>query len=133
MRRRLPMLGFLLCLGAWTQPAPPTVGFVLSIDGPWQIQGRALRQGVLSNLGNPKMAVFFASLLPQFAPTGSASFAILLALGFLFCAMTFVWLTFYAVAVARLGRLMTGTLRRALDAVTGVVLIALGLRLATDR
>jgi threonine/homoserine/homoserine lactone efflux protein len=28
---------------------------------------RALRQGVISNLGNPKMAVFFASLLPQFA------------------------------------------------------------------
>ena len=59
-----------------------------------------------SNLGNPKMAVFFASLLPQFAPQ-DASFAVLLALGFLFCAMTFVWLTFYAVAVARLGRLLT--------------------------
>ena len=88
---------------------------------------------MLSNLGNPKMAVFFASLLPQFAPGGSASFAVLLALGFLFCAMTFVWLTFYAVAVARLGRLMTGTVRRALDAVTGVVLIALGLRLASER
>ena len=42
----------------------------------------------LSNLGNPKMAVFFASLLPQFAPEGSSSFAVLLALGFLFCAMT---------------------------------------------
>ncbi len=94
---------------------------------------RALRQGVLSNLGNPKMAVFFASLLPQFAPAGSASFAILLALGLLFCTMTFAWLTFYAVAVARLGRLMTGTVRRALDAVTGAVLIALGLRLATER
>ena len=46
--------------------------------------------------------------------------------------MTFVWLTFYAVAVARLGRLMTGTVRRALDAVTGFVLVALGIRLATD-
>ena len=94
---------------------------------------RALRQGALSNLGNPKMAVFFASLLPQFAPEGTASFAVLLALGFLFCAMTFVWLTVYAVAVARLGRLLTGTVGRALDAVTGVVLIALGLRLATEK
>ena len=94
---------------------------------------RALRQGVLSNLGNPKMAVFFASLLPQFAPAGSASFAVLLALGFLFCAMTFVWLTFYALAVARLERLMSGAARRALDAITGVVLVALGLRLAGER
>jgi threonine/homoserine/homoserine lactone efflux protein len=93
---------------------------------------RALRQGVLSNLGNPKMAVFFASLLPQFAPEGSASFAALLALGLLFCAMTFAWLTLYAAAVARLGRLLTGAVRRALDAVTGVVLVALGLRLATE-
>jgi len=94
---------------------------------------RALRQGVLSNLGNPKMAVFFASLLPQFAPAGGASFAVLLALGFLFCAMTFAWLTFYAFAIARIGRLLTNTVRRALDAVTGVVLVALGLRLATER
>jgi threonine/homoserine/homoserine lactone efflux protein len=40
----------------------------------------ALRQGLLSNLGNPKMAVFFTSLLPQFG----SSFASLLALGLLF-------------------------------------------------
>jgi threonine/homoserine/homoserine lactone efflux protein len=95
--------------------------------------GRALVQGVLSNLGNPKMAVFFASLLPQFIPEGTASFAALLALGFLFCALTFVWLTVYAVAVARLGRLLRGTVGRALDAATGIVLIALGLRLATEK
>ena len=43
--RRLPLLTLVLCLGAWTQPAPPTVGFVLSIDGPWQVHGRAIRQG----------------------------------------------------------------------------------------
>jgi threonine/homoserine/homoserine lactone efflux protein len=90
--------------------------------------GRALRQGVLSNLGNPKMAVFFASLLPQFG----SSFPALLALGLLFCAMTFAWLTFYAAAVARLGRLLTGTVRRALDALTGFVLVALGVRLAAE-
>jgi threonine/homoserine/homoserine lactone efflux protein len=91
-----------------------------------------LRQGVLSNLGNPKMAIFFASLLPQFAPRGSAAFAGLLALGFLFCTMTFTWLSLYACAVARIGHLLTGTVRRVLDAVTGVVLVALGLRLATE-
>jgi threonine/homoserine/homoserine lactone efflux protein len=93
---------------------------------------RALRQGVLSNLGNPKMAVFFASLLPQFAPEGGATFVALLALGLLFCSLTFVWLCCYAVAVARLGRLLTGAARRTLDAVTGVVLVALGMRLATE-
>jgi threonine/homoserine/homoserine lactone efflux protein len=94
---------------------------------------RALRQGVLSNLGNPKMAVFFASLLPQFAPAGNASFAVLAALGFLFCGMTFAWLAFYAFAIARVGRFMTAGVRRALDTITGFVLVALGLRLATEK
>lgn len=53
----------------------------------------ALRQGVLSNLGNPKMAVFFTILLPQFGST----FVVLLLLGLLFCSLTLSWLTCYAV------------------------------------
>lgn len=93
---------------------------------------RALRQGVVSNLGNPKMAVFFASLVPQFAPGGTTSFVGLLAFGLLFCAMTFGWLTLYALAIARIRRLLAGPLRRALDAATGVVLILLGARLAAE-
>ncbi len=93
---------------------------------------RALRQGVISNLGNPKMAVFFASLLPQFGPGGSASFLALLALGLLFCSMTLGWLTLYAIAVARVRQLLAGPARRATDAVTGVVLVAFGIRLAAE-
>jgi threonine/homoserine/homoserine lactone efflux protein len=93
--------------------------------------GAAFRQGVLSNLGNPKMAVFFTSLLPQF---GAESFAGLLLLGLAFCSMTFVWLTAYAFVVARAGDVLRRpALRRVFDAVLGVVLVALGLRLATDR
>ena len=88
------------------------------------------RQGLISNLGNPKMAVFFTSLLPQFG----SSFAALLALGLLFCTMTFVWLTAYAFAVAKAGDVLRrSAIRRAFDAVLGAVLVALGLRLATDR
>jgi threonine/homoserine/homoserine lactone efflux protein len=94
---------------------------------------RAARQGVLSNLGNPKMAVFFASLLPQFAPAGRASFLALLALGLLFCSMTFAWLTLYAVALARARQFLAGRIRRALDAVTGIVLVLFGIRLAAER
>jgi threonine/homoserine/homoserine lactone efflux protein len=90
----------------------------------------AFRQGALSNLGNPKMAVFFSSLLPQFG----SSFAELLALGLLFCCMTLTWLSAYAVVVARAGDVLRRpAVRRAIDAVTGAVLVVLGLRLATDR
>jgi threonine/homoserine/homoserine lactone efflux protein len=93
----------------------------------------ALLQGAWSNLGNPKMAIFFASLLPQFAPGGPGSFAVLLGLGFLFSAMTLAWLTLYAIAVARARHVLAGRVRHVLDAVTGFVLVALGLRLATER
>jgi threonine/homoserine/homoserine lactone efflux protein len=90
----------------------------------------AYRQGLLSNLGNPKMAVFFTSLLPQFG----SSFAALLALGLLFCCLTLGWLSAYAVAVARGERVLRKAgVRRLLDAVTGIALIALGARVAAER
>ena len=94
-------------------------------------EGRELRQSLLSNLGNPKMAVFFSSLLPQFGN----SFPELLALGALFCALTMAWLSAYAVAIARAGDVLRRPrVRRTIDAVTGTALVALGVRLAsTDR
>jgi threonine/homoserine/homoserine lactone efflux protein len=92
----------------------------------------AYRRGLLSNLGNPKMALFFTSLLPQFAPP-PASFLHLFALGLLFCATTLLWLSSYAAVVARLGDILRRSrIRRLLDAVTGTVLIAFG-ALAADR
>jgi threonine/homoserine/homoserine lactone efflux protein len=92
----------------------------------------AYRQGVISNLGNPKMAAFFPSLLPQFAPSGEASFWALLLLGLVFCTLTLVWLTGYAFAVAKAGDfLRRPKIRRAIEGVTGAVLVALGLRVAT--
>jgi threonine/homoserine/homoserine lactone efflux protein len=101
-------------------------------------QGRpppaALRQGMISNLANPKSAVFFTSLLPQFVPAGAASFPAFLALGLLYCSITLAWLSAYAVVVARVGAVLRRpSIRRAVEAVTGVVLTALGLRLATER
>jgi threonine/homoserine/homoserine lactone efflux protein len=90
----------------------------------------AFRQGLLSNLGNPKMAVFFTSLLPQF---GGTSFPALLAFGLVFCSLTLLWLTGYAAAVAKAGDFLRRTrVRRALDRITGVVLIGFGIRLATE-
>ena len=81
---------------------------------------------MLSNLGNPKMAIFFTSLLPQFG----VSFAAMLAHAVVFGALTLLWLT----TVARAGgALRTPAVRRALDAVSGVVLIGLGSHLAVSR
>jgi threonine/homoserine/homoserine lactone efflux protein len=96
--------------------------------------GVALRQGLLNDLGNPKIAVFFTTLLPQFAPAHGPAFATLLAFGLLFCAMTLAWLCVYSVAVARAGRaLRRPRIRRALDAVMGAALVAVGVRVAVER
>jgi threonine/homoserine/homoserine lactone efflux protein len=93
----------------------------------------AYRQGVISNLGNPKMAAFFLSLLPQFT-SGEATVVPLLVLGLVFSTMTFVWLSAYALAVARAGDfLRRGSVRRVLDAIVGAVLVALGVRVAIER
>jgi threonine/homoserine/homoserine lactone efflux protein len=87
--------------------------------------GSAFRQGLFNNLSNPKMPIFFTSLLPQFG----ASFAALAAHGLVFAALTLAWLSL----VARTsGALRRPAIRRALDAVTGVVLVAFGFRLATE-
>jgi threonine/homoserine/homoserine lactone efflux protein len=95
-------------------------------------RGRPFRQGIVSNLGNPKMDVFFPSLLPQFA--ARPSFGALLLLGLIFCSMTLLWLTAYAFAIAKAGDfLRRSRVRRALDAATGAVLVTLGLRLAAEQ
>jgi threonine/homoserine/homoserine lactone efflux protein len=94
---------------------------------------RALRQGVISNLANPKMAAFFTGLLPQFADAEHSTFLPLLMLGVAFSVMTLAWLSAYAVAIAWAGdALIRPRVRRALNALTGTVLIALGLRIATE-
>jgi threonine/homoserine/homoserine lactone efflux protein len=127
----LVFLGVQTLLAAW-RGGPPELAAATGSSG---LPSRtAVRQGFLSNLGNPKMAAFFPSLLPQFAPAAEPSFLPLLALGLLFCALTLVWLSAYSVVVARAGGFLRRSgVRRALEAVTGTVLVALGLRLATER
>ncbi len=112
------------------RPAHPSVDGSMSRVG----TATALRQGVLSNLTNPKMAVFFPSLLPQFVSADAPSFGALLVLGLAFCLMTLTWLTGYAFAVARAGDFLRRSgVRRAIETVTGVVLVAFGVRVAVAR
>jgi threonine/homoserine/homoserine lactone efflux protein len=93
----------------------------------------ALRQGLVTNLGNPKIAVFFTSFLPQFTPAHHASFGTLVLLGALFCVIGLSWLTAYTFAVARIGDFLRRPRpRRILEGVTGGVLVAFGARLAAE-
>jgi len=66
-------------------------------------------------------------------PAAAGSFAALIPLGLAFCLMTFGWLSLYAAALHRLGPIMhRSRVRRALDAGSGIVLVALGIRVATE-
>ena len=94
----------------------------------------AYRQGLLSNLGNPKIAVFFTSFLPQFTTGGRGAFTAMLLLGLAFCALTLLWLTAYASAVARAGDVLRQpVVRRVVDGLSGVVLTLFGVRIALER
>jgi RhtB (resistance to homoserine/threonine) family protein len=91
------------------------------------------RQGLFSDLANPKIGVFFTSLLPQFVDPGRPVLLPFLALGAVFVLMTLLWLCAYCLIAARAAEtLQRPRVRAALDRVTGVVLIAVGLRLATE-
>lgn len=99
----------------------------------WLSPRKGFLQGVISNLGNPKMAAFFASLLPQFVPAGDSAFWASILLGLIFCTMTFLWLTSYAVFVEKAGKfLRRPRVRRSLEGFTGITLLAFGLRIATS-
>jgi len=128
----LVYLGAVSLWAAWRGSS--SARWVAGADGtPSLAPGRALRQGFLSNLGNPKMVVFFSSLLPQFVPAGGPTFLPMLGLGLVFCTMTLVWLSGYAWLVARAGTVLRRPrVRRAIDAVTGTVLVAFGLRVAAE-
>jgi threonine/homoserine/homoserine lactone efflux protein len=94
----------------------------------------AFRQGLISDLGNPKMAVFFASLLPQFVPAGAETFSALLFLGIVFAGMTFAWLALYSVVIAKAGDfLRRPAIRRTIEGITGTLLIGLGIRIAAEQ
>jgi threonine/homoserine/homoserine lactone efflux protein len=94
----------------------------------------AFRQGLVSDLGNPKVGAFFTSLLPQFAPSGGGAFWAMLGLGLVFGALTLAWLAAYVVALVRAGEVLRRPrVRRTIEGITGIALVALGLRLASEQ
>jgi threonine/homoserine/homoserine lactone efflux protein len=135
---RLIGAGYLVYLGAhslWIAIRPGHAADRVTDPSAIEMTPRkAIRQGILSNLGNPKMAIFFSSLLPQFVAPGSSTFAAMLVLGLVFVSMTLVWLSAYAAVVARAGHVLNRPrIRRAFDAGMGAILVAFGARLAVDR
>ena len=109
-----------------TAPAPDEPGERWS-------RWRALRTGLTTNLLNPKVGVFYLSVLPQFLPAELTPLAGSLALAMIHVIEGLIWLSLLAVLVTQAHTWLTRpVVRRRFDQVTGAVLLAFGLRLALD-
>ena len=95
--------------------------------------GGAFRDGLLCNALNPKAAVFFLALVPQFLPAHPGPLDTL-TLSLLAVAITLLWFGTVANLVAVFRRLFARSrVRRTLDGLSGAALLGLGARLALVR
>jgi threonine/homoserine/homoserine lactone efflux protein len=94
----------------------------------------AYRQGLVGNLLNPKIALIFLTIIPQFVSKGEPAFSTISELAGAFLVMAVVWWRIFSLAVGSLGRILSrASVRRWVEAVTGTVLIGLGIRVALTR
>jgi threonine/homoserine/homoserine lactone efflux protein len=91
------------------------------------------RQGLLTNLFNPKIALFYTTFLPQFIGPGDPVLLLSVAMATVHVLLGILWLSAYAWLLDRaIEAFRDSRLRRVLDGVTGAVLVALGVRVAAD-
>lgn len=104
----------------------------LPADDPPLVRGeRWFLRGLLTNLLNPKVGVFYVSLLPQFVPADVPVVAFSVLLAGIHAAMGLLWFAALVLATRPLARwLRRPTVMRSLDALTGLALMGFGLRLA---
>lgn len=103
-------------------PSPPPAG------------ERPLRAGLFTNLLNPKIAVFYTSMLPTLVPRGASAALWLPLLVATHAALSLGWLSGYAAVFSRSRDVLARPrVRRRLEQATGAVLIALGVRVAVSR
>jgi RhtB (resistance to homoserine/threonine) family protein len=94
----------------------------------------AFAQGLATNLTNPKVAVFYVTFLPQFVVPDRPVLTQSVFLAFMHVVMGLIWLPLYARFIDRMAAvLLTDRVKRRIEAATGAVLMALGIRLALAR
>lgn len=119
-------LGVMLILKPRSAAMPPQAGGGAAT---------AFRRGLMTNLLNPKVGVFYITFLPQFIPPGGDAIPFCLLLAGLHVLLTLIWFAALIALTVPLGRVLARpAVLRGLDRLTGCVFVAFGLRLAlTER
>lgn len=95
---------------------------------------RSFSEGLFTNLLNPKVAIFYLTFLPQFIAPGESVLRKSLFLADIHVLMGLVWLCSYAILLDRMSSVLARpSVKRRLEAFTGAVLVAFGMRLAMER
>jgi RhtB (resistance to homoserine/threonine) family protein len=133
---KLAGAGYLIVLGlqSLARSRRPAEVEAPSARAPARRGSRSLVEGLLTNLLNPKVAIFYLAFLPQFVRATDAVLVKSVLLAAIHVGMGVVWLSLVSVFLGRLrGFVERRRVRRALEGVTAVVLVALGVRLALER
>jgi threonine/homoserine/homoserine lactone efflux protein len=98
-----------------------------------QLLGSGFVAGLLTDILNPKVGVFFVTFLPGFVPHGYAVGPTCLLFGAIFVVLTAIYFAILLSLASRVTAWMTEPkIRRRLNTMTGTVLLGLGLRLALE-
>ncbi|MBZ5750711.1 LysE family translocator [Metabacillus rhizolycopersici] len=99
-----------------------------------EIKKSAFKQGLFSNVLNPKVAMFFLTFLPQFVKTGEDATQQLIMMGVIYTVLSITWFFVYVLLINYLRVwLMSPKVQRIMDKATALVLIGFGLKLALDK
>ncbi|QRG69700.1 LysE family translocator [Brevibacillus choshinensis] len=92
------------------------------------------RQGFLTNLLNPKVAVFFLTFLPQFLTAGTKPFLQFLGMGMTYTILTILWFVLYVSFINYIRTWMKKpSTQRAIQGISGFVLVGFGIKLAFEK
>ncbi|MCP1144830.1 LysE family translocator [Lysinibacillus endophyticus] len=92
------------------------------------------KQGFLTDLLNPKVAIFFLSFFPQFVEPGGDTFFPFLLMGITFTVLSAIWLFIYVYLINVISAIMKKPLAKNLiEGITGTIIIGFGIKLALEK
>ncbi|MEH7111483.1 LysE family translocator [Neobacillus niacini] len=126
---------YLVYLGAKTLWALWNKQVTPEISAESRYEGKScFKQGFLTNLLNPKVAVFFLTFLPQFVDSGSPTLIPFLIMGITYTFLTAIWFFIYIYLLNQIGAFMKRPrTQRVMEAATGTILIGFGIKLALEK